>query len=176
MADNVRYAFDGRVDIEPEQAWEIYRDLPEPTARECARILQQRGFKVSYDTIARWARRGEWRKRVEQLRAVSGVGSPKDIAAALKIEAAALTPELLRGLQLRLALRMAEQLNQLALDRPENFGKLVDVFDKMDAIIHRHRGEQIAGKTDGGERRSPIDLDEFKVWRQEQKGSDPTSA
>jgi hypothetical protein len=130
-------------------------------------VLWDRGGRVSYDTVARWARRGNWRERVEQLRAVSGVGSPKDIAAALKIEAEALTPDLPRGLQLRLALRMAEQLNQLALDRPEDFGKLVDVFDKLDAIIHRHRGEQIAGKTDGGERRSPIDLAEFKAWRQE---------
>jgi hypothetical protein len=69
---------------------------------------------------------------------------------------------------------MAEQLNQLALDRPEDFGKLVDVFDKLDAIIHRHRGEQIAGKTDSGERRSPIDLAEFKAWRQEQ--ANPTSS
>jgi hypothetical protein len=126
MTDKVRYAFEGRVDLEPEQAWKVYRDLPEPTVRACARVLWDRGVKVSYDTVARWARRGNWRDRVEQLRAVTGVGSPKDVAAALKVEAEALTPELLRGLQFRLALRMAEQLNQLALDRPEDFDVLGD--------------------------------------------------
>ena len=174
MTDNIRYAFNDRVALDPEQAWEIYRDLPEPTARECARILQQRGAKVSYDTVARWARRGNWRDRVEQLRAVTGVGSPKDVAAALKVEAEALTPELLRGLQLRLTVRMAEQINQLPHSTPDDFARMVEVIDKMDAIIHRHRGEAIG--SNGEQRRSPINLEAFRAYQQDQKGSDPTSA
>lgn len=172
MADNVRYAFDGRVDVEPEQAWEIYRDLPEPTARECANILQQRGEKVSYDTIARWARRGNWRQRVEQLRAISGVGSPKDVAAALQIEAEWLTADLLCGLQFRIAARMAEQINQLPLDCPEDYAKLVDVLDKMDAIIHRQRGAHIGKRGNRTTNADPLQLDEFRAWRPD---SDPKS-
>jgi hypothetical protein len=170
MADNVRYAFDARVDLDPEQAWEIYRDLPEPTARECANILQQRGFKVSYDTIARWARRGKWRERVERLRAVTGVGSPKDVAATLQIEAEWLTPDLLCGLQFRIAARMAERINQLPLDSPEDYAKLVDVLDKMDGIIHRQRGAHIGKRGNRSGNADPLQLDEFRAWRPD---SDP---
>lgn len=174
MTDNIEYAFNGRVDIDSEQAWEVYRDLPEPTARECARILQQRGLKVSYDTVARWARRGEWRKRVEQLRAVTGVGKPRDVAAALKLEAEALTPDLLRGLQFRLTVRMAEQINELPLTTPDAFDKMVGVLDRMDAIIHRHRGAAIGSNSE--QRKSPISLEAFRAYQQDQKGSDPTFA
>jgi hypothetical protein len=173
MTDNIGYAFNERVDIEPEQAWEVYRDLPEPNAKECARILQQRGIKVSYDTIARWARRGEWRKRVGQLRAVTGVGNPKDVAAALKLQADELTPELLQGLQVCMIVRMAEQIETLPLKTADDFSKMVDVLDKFDAIIHRHRGAAIGAK---GEARSPISLESFRAYQQDKKGSDPTSA
>ena len=171
MTDNIAYAFNGRVDLDPEQAWEIYRDLPEPTASECARVLQERGVKVSYDTVARWARRGKWRERLERVRAIAGVGSPKDIAAALQLEAEALTPDLLRGLQFRIVARMAEQINQLPLTSPDDFAKLVDVIDKMDGIIHRQRGESIMASM-GNRSKHPVALDEFKTWRARQH-SDP---
>lgn len=170
MADKIRYTFDQRVDVDPEQAWEIFRDLPEPSAKECARVLQERGGKVSYDTVARWVRRGNWREKVEQLRAIAGVGNPRDLAAALQLEAEALTPDLLRGLQWRLAARMAEQINQLPLDNPEDYGKMVDVVDKLDAIIHRHRGEEITSK--GDRAKSPITLEEFKAYRRGNKPPD----
>ena len=143
------------------------------SAPECARILQQRGLKVSYDTIARWARRGEWRKRVEQLRAVTDVGNPKNVAAALKLQADELTPDLLQGLQLRMIVRMAEQIKELPLTSPDDFDQMVDVLDKLDAIIHRHRGTAIGGN---GERKSPISLEAFRANQQDQKDNDPTSA
>lgn len=172
MTDNIDYAFNERVDVEPEQAWEVFRDLPEPNAKECARILQQRGLKVSYDTIARWARRGEWRKRVERLRAVTGLGNPKDVAAALKFQADELTPDVLQGLQVSMIARMAEQIETLPLKTPDDFSKMVDVIDKLDAIIHRQRGASIGAN---GEARSPISLEAFRAY-QDKKGSDPTPA
>jgi hypothetical protein len=66
---------------------------------------------VSYDTVARWARRGKWQERVEQLRAIGGVGCQKDLAATLKVEAQALTADMLKGVQYRLAARMPSASN-----------------------------------------------------------------
>ena len=78
----------------------------------------------------------------------------------------------LQGLQVRMIVRMAEQIEQLPLRTPDDFDKMVGVLDKLDAIIHRHRGAAIAGN---GERKSPISLEEFRV-HQTHKGNDPTSA
>jgi hypothetical protein len=167
MTDNIEYAFNERVDIELEQAWEVYRDLPQPNAKECARILQQRGFKVSYDTIARWARRGKWRERVEQLRAVAGVDRSKDLAATLKLEAEWVTPDFLKGIQYRLAARMATQIAELPLEKPSDFAEVVAIINALDAVIHRHRGESIASPAGNGSR-PIVALDEFKAWRSRQ--------
>ena len=69
--------------------------------------------------------------------------------------------------------RMAEQIKQLPLGTTEDFDRMVDVLDKFDAIIHRHRGAAIGSD---GERKSPISLEAFRVWQRDQKGNDPTSA
>jgi hypothetical protein len=58
--------------------------------------------------------------------------------------------------------RMAEQIKQLPLNIPDDFNKMVDVLDKLDDIIHRHRGTAIGGN---GERKSPISLEAFRAYQ-----------
>src|SRR5262249_55392164 len=63
-----RYGFEERVELDPQAAWEIFKALPNGTVMDFARDLKERGVKISYDTVARWARRGRWRERRSRLR------------------------------------------------------------------------------------------------------------
>jgi hypothetical protein len=63
------------------------------------------------------------------------------------------------------------EIEQLPITTTDDIARVVDVLDKFDANIHRHRGAAIGSDGD-----SPISLEAFRAYQQDKKGSDPTSA
>jgi hypothetical protein len=57
------------------------------------------------------------------------------------------------------------------MDKPEDFAAMVGVIDAMDAITHRHRGDSIGTHAGNGAGKPVVALDEFKTYRDAQKGN-----
>jgi hypothetical protein len=133
----------------PEEVFQIYIALPhgERTYQNCYEVCKEKGMKISYSLINKWGTKYEWQKRV-------GASSPnfkidpQTIIRELKNEADAMTPELVKGLQHRLALKIATEIDELKLTDIGQVERAVKVLSDMDEIHHRHRGIQTQDKGD----------------------------
>lgn len=162
------YGFHKKLTITAEEAFDIFMAMAKPGITACWREVKAKGHDISPETIRRWAKRNNWlgRLRMAQV-AADAIPDGADVAKLLKVEATWMTPEYLRGVQLRIAQRMALQIENVPLNTPDDFHRMVSVLNEMDAIIHRHRGDIIGGHAGNGKSTpaAPVALDEFRAWK-----------
>lgn len=169
---NGDYAFKQRVEFDPEEAFAIYLRLTAPSVKAVHRELVAAGVSVGEATVRRWSHKFDWaerRERAEAGKRAFALPSTEDLAKLLRVEAQWLDAAYLKGLQHRIASTMAQQIGQLELTTPDDYMRMVEVVERMDRIIHYHRGEGVGAPAKGsnGKALDPLALDEFKAWRPE---------
>ena len=132
--------------------------MAKPNVKALAHQYEAAGARISVCTLYRWGRRFGWRQRLFTSKPDTRSCSPNQLMADLNAEAEHMTAGLVGGLQYRLVLHMANQLRGLKLEDARDFDRMVTVIEKLDAIIHRRRGEAITARSD-----RPIKLAEFRM-------------
>jgi hypothetical protein len=153
------------VTVTPDEAFEIYRKLETPTVTETAKILMDAGHKVSLATVTQWASKWDWKARVQNPDQRLQV-TPRALLAQLTDEGKYLEPEVLRGVQNRVVVRLAHLLKHIKVDGMKDVSAMVEVVERLQALTERKESEKSAKPKRSAEREpasNTIDLGAFKV-------------
>lgn len=132
-----------KASINPAQCFQAFAKMEKPRSlRKLHEQLIQAGERIAYVTITKWAKEWEWRERLDEA-PLDFKMDPINILGHLTKEAEYLTPPVIKGLQHRLAMQIARQIEMLVLDNPSDLERAVKVMADLDEAYQRHRGMSI---------------------------------
>lgn len=136
--------------ITPGDAHLVYLEMKRPTIRQLAKILKERGERVSEGTIAKWSRRYRW----SEANAITSRRRESEIIDVLEVmgaEGLSLKPEIVAGVQARLMVHLGQALGKVECKTPADVVLLLEACEKLRALSHTVRGDAFSEVRKTGE-------------------------
>lgn len=133
-----------RCPITADEAFEVYRQLENPSAAKLHKKLLEMGDAPTKTTLERWQRQHNWAQRLnKQPHGNAVVSAAEKTLKTVQSDGKHFDHETLRGLNSRIVNTMVRELEMLKMETPEDFRVMTEVMQEISAQIHHQRGNEM---------------------------------
>jgi hypothetical protein len=142
------------VDVTPEEAWEVYKSLDEPTQSKAVKAIQQKfpGCKMSLSTLKKWSTKYDWVSRLAveapDKTDLSDTQRLNAVLRYLNVHHKMVKPDAVKGLQGLLLEKVRRDFELIELDSVEKIEHALEIVTRLQTLEHGLRGDAIKDRND----------------------------